>query len=73
MSELVTREQVPLASSTRKSGRKMQNNCNMGSKYIPIIALTAAAVGWVLVAWERRTNAKLRRRLRELEAAATHK
>jgi hypothetical protein len=31
----------------------------------PVLALSAAAVGWVLLALERRANAKLRRELQK--------
>ncbi len=41
------------------------------SSYVPIIALTAAAVGWVLMFWERRKNCDLRRQLEKLEASFT--
>ena len=36
----------------------------------PVLALSAAAVGWVLLALERRANAKLRRELQSAQQKA---
>jgi hypothetical protein len=56
--------------TARRKNKEMQaNTLNMlHAAYVPIIALTAAAVGWVLMFWERRKNSGLRRQLELMEA-----
>ncbi len=54
--------------TARRKNKEMQANAINMSAYVPIIALTAAAVGWVLMFWERRKNSGLRRQLELLEA-----
>jgi hypothetical protein len=38
----------------------------------PFVALTAAAVGWIMLAFEKKANAELRRKLRRVETATVH-
>lgn len=56
---------------SRRKNKEMQANTINMAPYVPIIALTAAAVGWVLMFWERRKNSGLKRQLEELEAMYT--
>jgi len=54
------------ASSLPKSGRKKREMYTHVSHLAPILAFTAAALGWVWLAFEKRTNAQLRRKLEEV-------
>jgi hypothetical protein len=54
--------------SRRKVKAKMHAN-TVNMSYVPIIAFTTAAVGWVLMFWEKRKNAGLRRKLEEIESS----
>ena len=75
--DIAAGHQLPVAQREKTVSRrknkapKMHANAAHMSTYVPIIALTAAAVGWVLMFWEKHKNAGLRRKLEELEATYT--